>query len=55
MANGEVADWWLFDGSRRWHIGRLAPDQARLSIAEVVNDTMLRARIDSDWKPEQVA
>jgi len=25
-----------------------------LSIAEVVNDTLLRERIDSDWRPEQV-
>lgn len=55
LANGVVADWWLYDGSRQWRIGRLAADQARLSIAEVVNDTLLRERIDSDWRPEQVA
>jgi hypothetical protein len=55
LASGVVADWWLYDGSRQWRIGRLAPDQARLSIAEVVNDTLLRERIDSDWRPEQVA
>ena len=54
LADGVVADWWLFDGSRQWRVGRLAPDQARLSIAEVVNDTLLRERIDSDWRPEQV-
>jgi len=54
LADGAVADWWLFDGSRQWRVGRLASDQALLSIAEVVNDTLLRERIDSDWRPKQV-
>lgn len=27
-------------------------DQRRLSIAEVVDDTLLRERIEGTWKPE---
>jgi hypothetical protein len=52
--DGSVADWWLWDGERRWRVGTLSPDQVKLSIAEVVNDTLLRERIEQDWTPAQI-
>jgi hypothetical protein len=52
--DGSVADWWLWDGEKAWRIGQLTPDQQRLSIAEVVNDTLLRERIEQGWKPSDV-
>jgi hypothetical protein len=52
--DGAVADWWLWDGERRWRVGDLTPDQLGLSIAEVVNDTLLRDRIEQDWSPPLV-
>jgi hypothetical protein len=49
---GGNVDWWLWDGKEDWRIGALTPEQCRLSIAQVVNDTALIQMIDSDWHPE---
>jgi hypothetical protein len=52
--DGTVVDWWLWDGERKWQIGRLTPEQRELSIAEVVNDTLLRQRLEEGWRPSDV-
>jgi hypothetical protein len=49
---GGKLDWWLWDGNEDWRIGPLTPDQRKLSIASVVNYTMLIHMIDTDWRPE---
>lgn len=49
--NGSVSTWWLWDGTKEWPVGLLDAETRRLSIAEVVNDTLLRQRIESDWTP----
>jgi len=50
--DGGKVDWWLWDGKEDWKIGSLSPEQRRLSIASVVNDTMLIHMIESHWRPE---
>jgi hypothetical protein len=49
---GGKVDWWLWDGKEDWKIGSLTPEQRRLSIASVLNDTMLIHMIESNWRPE---
>ena len=49
---GGRVDWWLWDGREQWRIGSLNPEQRKLSIASVVNDTMLVKWIETDWHPE---
>jgi hypothetical protein len=49
---GGKVDWWLWDGKEDWKIGSLTTEQRRLSIASVLNDTMLIHMIESDWRPE---
>jgi hypothetical protein len=49
---GGNVDWWLWDGKEDWRIGSLTAEQRKLSIASVVNDTMLIRKIESDWRPE---
>jgi hypothetical protein len=50
---GEVTSWWLWDGTKKWRVGQLTAKQKRLSIAELMNDTLLVARVENDWRPEQ--
>jgi hypothetical protein len=45
-----VANWWLWDGKREWMIGSLGEEQKRYPIQEVINDTLLRERIESGWR-----
>lgn len=49
---GKVHDWWLWDGNRQWQIGQLSPEQRRLPMLGVWNDTLLIARIEQEWLPE---
>jgi len=49
---GGKVDWWLWDGKEDRRIGALTPEQRKLSIAQVMNDTMLIKRIETDWHPE---
>jgi len=51
-ATGKVTIWWLWDGEKEWRIGQLTPEQRRLPIRGVWNDTMLIERIVSGWRPE---
>lgn len=48
---GQVLNWWLWDGQRQWRVDKLTPDQGNLSIAEIVNDTLLIERLEKGWRP----
>jgi hypothetical protein len=50
---GFIHDWWLWDGEKSWRIGKLNPEQRKLPIQEVVNDTLLIQRIEEEWTPEK--
>lgn len=53
-ATGTVLDWWLYDGQREWRIGKeLRPEQRQMSLARIVNDTMLIEDIVEGWTPSQ--
>jgi hypothetical protein len=48
----KVSVWWLWDGENEWKIGNLSPEQRKLPIREVWNDTLLVQRIEEGWRPE---
>lgn len=50
---GFVHDWRLWDGEKSTRIGRLAPEQRKLPIKEIWNDTLLIERIEEEWTPEK--
>ena len=45
-------DWWLWDGVKSWHVGILTPEQYKLPIQSVPNDTALIEYIEEGWTPE---
>jgi hypothetical protein len=47
-----VSAWWLWDGIREWRVGQLSPEQRKLPIRGVWNDTLLVQRIEENWRPE---
>jgi hypothetical protein len=47
-----VTTWWLWDGEKEWRIGTLTPEQRKLPIRAVWNDTLLIHRIEDGWRPE---
>jgi hypothetical protein len=47
----KVKSWWLWDGEQEWQVGRLTPDQKKLPIRGIWNDTLLVERIESGWTP----
>jgi hypothetical protein len=49
---GKVDVWWLWDGEKEWRVGLLSPEQRRLSIRGVINDTLLKERIMTGWRPD---
>lgn len=52
-ATGKVDNWWLWDGENEIRIGSLTPEQRKLDIRGVWNDTLLIERIEKQWRPEQ--
>jgi len=48
----KVSRWWLWDGEQEWQVGDLTPDQRKLPIRGVLNDTLLIKRIEEEWRPE---
>ncbi|MDD2760096.1 MAG: hypothetical protein PHH11_07365 [Methylomonas sp.] len=44
--------WWLWDGSREWKVGELEEEMKSLPLHEIVNDTLLIARIVQGWRHE---
>ncbi len=50
---GKVVNWWLCRGNVDIKmIENLSPEQKKLSIVALLNDTLLVERIENDWKPE---
>lgn len=50
-----VREWWLWDGQKEWRVGDLTKEQRALPLRAVWNDTLLRERIEADWRPERDA
>lgn len=50
---GFVHNWWLLDGENRVRVGKLSPEQRKLPIKELWNDTLLVERIEEEWSPEK--
>lgn len=51
-SNGRVTVWYLWDGVREWKIGALTPEQRKLPLRSIWNDTMLIHKIENGWTPE---
>ncbi|WDZ80498.1 hypothetical protein PWG15_22200 (plasmid) [Ensifer adhaerens] len=51
-ATGKIGIWWLWDGENETRVGRLTPEQRKLDIRGVWNDTLLAIRIEQQWRPE---
>jgi hypothetical protein len=51
----KVSNWWLWNGEREWSIGTLTEEQKKYPIREIVNDTLLKERIESGWTSEDDA
>lgn len=47
----KVSVWWFWDGEREWKVGTITPEQRKMPIAAVWNDTLLIERIESGWTP----
>ncbi|MGH7471589.1 MAG: hypothetical protein ACRENP_26855 [Longimicrobiales bacterium] len=52
LRTGEIRSWWFWDGQREWPVGQLTPEQRKMPIREVVNDTLLIERICTGWRSE---
>jgi len=48
---GKVDTWWLWDGEKEWQVHDLPSGFFDFPIREVINDTLLRKRIEEDWHP----
>lgn len=46
--------WWFWDGVREWRVGELTFEQRKLPLMEIINDTLLKERIQTRWRPEDV-
>ena len=46
----KVLNWWLWDGEREWIIGSLKEEQKSYPIRAILNDTLLRERIELGWR-----
>lgn len=50
---GNVRDWWIGEGGTKRKVTELTPEQRKMPILEVINDTLLIDRIENDWTPER--
>jgi len=48
---GKILNWWILDGESKQLVSELSAEQKNLSIASVMNDTMLVHRIVEGWSP----
>jgi len=48
---GKVLNWWILEDERKSMTSDLSEEQKHLSIAEIVNDTLLVQRIVEGWSP----
>lgn len=49
----KIATWWLWNGEKSWRIGELTPEQRKLPLRGILNDTMLIHQIETGWRPEE--
>jgi len=47
VLTGTVKTWWLWDGDKEWKVERMSPEEMRLPLREIVNDTLLIEKIES--------
>jgi len=47
----KVAVWWFWDGEKEWKVGEITPEQRKMPIVGVWNDTLLIERIENGWTP----
>jgi hypothetical protein len=50
-ATRKAQAWWLWDGEREWRVGELTPEQRKLPLRGIWNDTLLVERIEAGWTP----
>ena len=48
----QISDWWLWDGTKEWRVGKLSKEQYSLPQLAVINDTLLAQRIAEGWTNE---
>lgn len=48
-SNGQVENWWLWDGVKEWPIGKLNDGMEKYPIRGVWNDTLLIESIVASW------
>lgn len=48
----KVKNWWLWDGEKEWPVETLSTQQKKFPVRGIWNDTLLIARIEQEWKPE---
>ena len=48
----QISDWWLWNGTKEWRVGKLSKEQYSLPQPAVVNDTLLAQRIAEGWTNE---
>jgi hypothetical protein len=51
-ATGKVEVWWFWDGEKEWRVGTITPEQRKMPIRGVCNDTYLIDRLVEGWRPE---
>jgi hypothetical protein len=44
-------DWWFWDGSNSWRVGKITPQQRKMPLREIVDSSLLRERIEAGWSP----
>lgn len=51
--DGEVHEWWLWDGEREWRAGKLLPAKSAFPDLGIANDTRLIELIEAGYTPER--
>lgn len=51
---GQIDNWWLWDGVQETKIGTLMPSMVSYPIRGIINDTLLIERIVLGWRHENV-
>jgi len=50
-AKPNVEVWWFWDGEKEWRVGDISPEQRKMPLRGIWNDTLLIERIESGWTP----
>jgi hypothetical protein len=52
-ATGKVELWWFWDGEKEWRVGAtLTPEQRKMPMDGIWNDTLIIERLVEGWRPE---